>query len=120
MKYEVGGTGELSLRYPVYAVLSEDGDSNTNLIVVELEGQDCVPLFRNRELAELYLEQVHNAEGSCPLVLHECRDDTELEHLVQQLPASVAHIIWDATLKPQVIRVTSVNDLLDVIRKGLA
>jgi len=116
MKPEVGESGELSLRYPVFAVLSAEPNGETNLIVVEVEGKDCLPLFRTGELAEHYQEQVQNTDPQSPLVVHECCDNEELEHLLLQLPASVADVIWDATLQPRVLRVTSVHDLLDVIR----
>jgi hypothetical protein len=116
MKPQAGEFGELSLCYPVFAVLSAELNDETNLIVVELEGKDSLPLFRTRELAELYLEQVQNTEPQSPLVLHECHDHEELEHLLLQLPASVADVIWDATLRPQVVRITAVRDLLEVIR----
>jgi hypothetical protein len=116
MKYQAGESGELSMRYPVFAVLSSEPNNETSLVVVEVEGKDCLPLFRTRELGELYVEQVQDAESQSPLLLHECHDDGELEHLLVQLPPSVADVVWDATLQPQVLRVTSVQDLLEVIR----
>jgi hypothetical protein len=111
-------SGELSWRYPVYAVLSEEPNDEKNLVVVDLQGKDCVPLFQNRELGELYLEQAQNAGSMTPLTLHACHNDAELEHLLVQLPASVEHVIWNATLQPQAIKVTSVDDLLGVIRSN--
>jgi hypothetical protein len=109
-------SGELSLRYPVYAVLSEEPNDEKNLVVVELQGKDCVPLFQNRELGELYLEQAQNAGSDVPLTLHACHNDAELEHLLVQLPASVGNVVWDTTLQPQAIKVTPVDDLLGIIR----
>ncbi len=109
-------TGELSLRYPVYAVLSEEPNDEKNLVVVELQGKDCLPLFQNRELGELYLEQAQTAGSVTSLTLHACHNDAELEHLLVQLPSSVGNVIWDTTLQPQVMKVTSVDDLLDILR----
>jgi hypothetical protein len=111
-------SGELSLRYPVYAVLSEEPNDEKNLVVVELQGKDCVPLFQNRELGELYIEQAQKAGSETPLTLHACHNDAELEHLLVQLPASVGNVIWDTTLQPQAIKVTSVDDLIGILRNN--
>ena len=109
-------TGELTLRYPVYAVLSTDPNDENGLVVMEVEGSDCLPLFRNREVAELYLEQVQEGSDEAPLTLEECRGDEELEHLLTQLPESVASVVWDATPRAQAVMVTSVRDLLAAVR----
>jgi hypothetical protein len=112
----MGPSGELSLRYPVYAVLSADPDGEEGLVVVSLGGNDCLLLFRTRELAELYLEQARTAESESPLTLRECHGDAELEHLLTQFPPSVAHVVWDATPQAQALKITRVSDLLLVLR----
>jgi hypothetical protein len=112
----VGDTGELSLRYPVFAVLAPEPDGEEHLVVIEADGRDCLPLFRTRELAELYLEQAQEPGAAAPLTLHPCHNDTELAHLLQQLPDSVADVVWDATARAQVLRMTAVRALLAVVR----
>lgn len=112
----VGDTGELSLRYPVYTVLSPEADGEEHLVVVEADGQDCLPLFRTKELAELYLEQAQGRDTGGSLALHACQGDSELEHLLQQLPASVAQVVWDPTAKARVLRMTAVRVLLALVR----
>jgi hypothetical protein len=108
--------GELSLRYPVYAVLSAGPGGEGGLVVVEVEGRDCLPLFRSREVAELYVEQVREGGSEGPLTLEECRGDAELEHLLTQLPGSVAAVVWDAMPRAQAVMVTPVRDLLAAVR----
>jgi hypothetical protein len=112
----VGDTGELNLRYPIFAVVTAEPGGEENLVVIEADGEDCLPLFRTRELAELYLEQAEDADAPAPLALHACRGDAELAHLLEQLPGSVAHVVWDATAQAQVLRVTAVRALLGVVR----
>jgi hypothetical protein len=112
---QAGDYGEFSLRYPVYAVLSAEPDGEEGLVVVEVEGKDCLLLYRTRELAELYLEAAQ-ADSATALTLRECRGDEELEHVVAQLPASVAHVIWDVTPATRALRMTAVADLLAVLR----
>lgn len=112
----IGDTGELSLRYPVYTILSGAPGGEQGLVVVEVEGQDCVLLFRNREPAELYLEQAKSDGGEPPLVLEEYRSDEELEHLLTQLPSAVANVLWDATPQARALRLTAVADLLAAVR----
>jgi hypothetical protein len=109
-------SGELSLRYPVYAVLSAEADDEEGLVVVEVDGGDCLPLFRSREVAELYLEQVQAPGAEAPLTLQECRGDEELEHLLTQLPDSVAAVVWDAMPRARAVMVTPVRDLLAAVR----
>ncbi|HJT76674.1 MAG TPA: hypothetical protein VJ739_05685 [Gemmataceae bacterium] len=111
-----GDTGELSLRYPVYTVLSPEGDGEEHLVVVEADGQDCLPLFRTKELAELYLEQAQGGDAGAELVLHACGSDAELEHLLTQLPRSVAQVVWDPTARARVLRMTAVRVLLALVR----
>jgi hypothetical protein len=110
-------SGELSLRYPVHVVLSGGPDDEDGLVVVEVDGNDCLLLFRSRELAELYLEQAQAAGSEPPLTLRACHGDAELEHLLAQLPASVSHVVWDATREARVLKVTAVSDLLAVLRE---
>ena len=109
-------SGELSLRYPVYAVLSAEPGGEEGLVVVAVDGRDCLPLFRSREVAELYLEQVHEGGGEAPLTLEECRGDEELEHLLTQLPESVASVVWDAMPQSRAVMVTPVRELLAAVR----
>jgi hypothetical protein len=109
-------SGELSLRYPVYAVLSAEADGEGGLVVVEVDGGDCLPLFRSREVAELYLEQAQAPGAGAPLTLHECRGDEELEHLLTQLPDSVGAVVWDAMPRSRAVMVTPVRDLLAAVR----
>jgi hypothetical protein len=68
MTHETGDSGNLNLRYPVYAVVSPEPHDEESLIVVELEGKDCLPLFRTRELGELYVEQVQNTGSQSGLI----------------------------------------------------
>ncbi len=112
----VGDTGELSLRYPIFTVVTTEPGGEENLVVIEADGEDCLPLFRTRELAELYLEQAEDRDARAPLTLHACHGDAEMAHLLEQLPASVAHVVWDATAQSQVLRVTAVRALLAVVR----
>jgi hypothetical protein len=109
-------SGELSLRYPVYAVLAAEPGGDEGLVVVEVEGGDCLPLFRTREVAELYLEQVQAGGAEQRLTLHECRGDEELEHLLTQLPGSVAAVAWDAMPRSRAVMVTPVSELLAAVR----
>ena len=111
------GPHELSLRYPVYAVLSaEPGGDADGLVVIEVEGNDSLLLFLNREVAELYVEQAQAPCSEAPLTLRACRGDDELEHLLSQLPGSVTHIIWDATPRARALKVTAVAELRAVLR----
>lgn len=112
----IGDTGELNLRYPVFTVLSPEADGEEHLVVVEADGQDCLPLFRTQELAELYLEQAQSGDAGGQLTLHPCQGDTELEHLLQQLPPSVAQVVWDPTAHARVLRMTAVRVLLALVR----
>ncbi len=112
----VGDTGELNLRYPMYTVLSAEPDGDENLVVVEADGRDCLPLFRTQELAELYLEQAQGAEDQGRLTLYACRGDVELEQLLKQLPDSVAQVVWDPTAQARVLRMTDVRVLLALVR----
>jgi hypothetical protein len=109
-------SGLLSLRYPVFAVLSAEPAGEEYLTVVEVDGHDCLLLFRTRELGELYAEQPREAGAKLHLTLRPCHEDAELAHLLEQLPGSVSHVVWDATPRAQALRVTSVSDLLAVIR----
>jgi hypothetical protein len=111
-----GESGEMSLRYPVFAVLSAEPGGEQGLVVVEVDGQDSLLLFRNREVAELYLEAAE--ADNAPLTLHELPGDEELEHLLAQLPTSTTQVVWDATPRARALRVTPVADLLDVLRSG--
>jgi hypothetical protein len=115
----LGESGEMSLRYPVYAVLAAEAGGDESLVVVELDGNDCLLLYRTRELAELYLEQADATDDGGPLTLRPCAGDTELEHLLAQLPPSVSQVLWDATPRARALRLTPVRDLLEVLRGGL-
>jgi hypothetical protein len=111
-------SGELPLRYPLFAVLSEQDGGEDGLVVVDVNGQDAVPLFRSREVAELYAEQVRDAEMGRPFHLQEYRGDEELAHLLAQLPPAVTHVVWDVTLQPQAVRITPVADLRRILATG--
>jgi hypothetical protein len=113
-----GEYGELTLRFPVFAVVTENEDDQDGLIVVEVEGQECIPLFLSREVAELYVEQAGAAGEPFPLRLREQEGDEALDHLLAQLPSSVGFVLWDATLRPQAVRMTAVEALRKVLRRG--
>jgi hypothetical protein len=109
-------SGELTLRYPVFAVLSDEPDGGEGLVVVEIDGEESILLFRSREVGELYLQQVESTGEEPPLTLHECRGDEELKDLLTQLPSSVANVVWDATLEAQALKMTAIPDLLAALQ----
>jgi hypothetical protein len=109
--------GELTLRFPVFAIVCPAGEED-GLLVLEADGKECIPLFLSRELAELYAEQVQEADAGSLFRLRELRGDEELDHLLAQLPAAVAHVVWDTTLRPQAFRMTAVADLRRVVGGG--
>jgi hypothetical protein len=108
--------GELTLRYPVFAVVTAEGPEDDGLVVLEVDGKECLPLFLSRELAELYVEQVREAGQDLPFELREQSGDAELEHLLAQLPPSIAHVVWDTTLPSQAVKMTALRDLRQAIK----
>ncbi len=115
MAGEPGETGELTLRYPVFAVVTEQEDGYDGLVVVDVGGQECVPLFRQREVAELYVSQAQDGDSERPFRLREVGEDDELDHMLAQLPPSVGHVVWDPTAGSQAVRLTAVADLRRVL-----
>jgi hypothetical protein len=118
MPDQVGDSGEFTLRYPVFAVVAPDEDGEDGLVVVEVEGKECILLFRSREVGELYLEQLQSAAQPGAFGLQEQRGDEELRHLLDQLPPSVEGVVWDSSLRPRAVMMTTVPDLLAVLDKG--
>ena len=112
------GPRELTLRYPVLAVVTDQGEVHEGLIIVEVDGAKCLPLFLSREVAELYVEQVTETGREQPLRLREHDGDEALDHLLVQLPESVGNVVWDITLNPQGVKMTSVEVLRSVLHNG--
>jgi hypothetical protein len=111
-------TQEFDLRFPLFAVLSTDDEGDVNVVVLEIDASDCLPLFRNRELAELYVEQCQEDQPQTRLELHPCDCEHELGELLRRLPPSVDQVIWDTTTRPKALRVTAVSDLLRILDTG--
>jgi hypothetical protein len=118
MADQAGSTRELTLRYPVFAIVVDHGEEHDGLVVVDVSGQECLPLFLSREVAELYVEQAGEAGQVSPLQLRAHRGDDELDHLLNQLPDSVGHVVWDITLHPQGVRMTDLRVLRKALKKG--
>ena len=110
---------DMRLNYPVFAVLSvEPSTGEKCLVYVEAEANDCLPLFRTRELAELYIEQARGVNLQAIFEVLLCSNGNELEKLLTRLPPSTDHVIWDSTLQPQYFKLVSVADLIEVLRQG--
>src|SRR5262249_26771387 len=87
--------------YPLFSILIVDHATAQKWIVsVEAEANDCVLLYKTRELAELYIEQAQQADPNAALELPALNNKRDLLDMLQQLPASADHLLWDAPLKP--------------------
>src|SRR5262245_41969692 len=103
--------GELSLRFPLFVVATEQDEGHDGLIIVEVNGQECCPRFLSQEVAELYAEQSRDAGGEERIVVRKLAGADGLKYVLGQLPASVGHVVWDAIHQPQAVRLTSMGDV---------
>lgn len=103
---------EIHLEYPIFVIGSADGGS---VPLIDYEGCSCCLVYKQKELAELYIEQAAEATGN---VYHANPIGTPTEFykglslLKQQ---GCTDVIWDATYVPSVCKVVAIEDLLVVI-----
>jgi hypothetical protein len=110
---------DLSLNYPVFSIFSSDCESGKKSVVsVQADANDCILLYRSRELAELYIEQAQQTQTNSTLEVFVVKDNHELQAFLSRLPAWADHVLWDATVKPKFFKLVSVLDLLEVIQGG--
>jgi hypothetical protein len=86
--------------------------SKNRIVCVDADGKACVLLFKNRELAELYAEQAHEAQPNRRLAVLEVVDEEVLDSLLSGLPPQIDHVLWDATYRAQVLKLSPIRDVL--------
>lgn len=98
--------------YPLFIIGNADG-----VVAVDYEGYTCCLLYKQKELAELYIEQVTLSGGGKyhPIeILTPCDFRDGLSSIT---PQGIEHVIWDATLRPSVCKVVAIDDLLMLLSK---
>jgi hypothetical protein len=109
---------DLRLNYPLFAILCvESSKGGSGLVSFKVDANECVPLFTNREVAELYIEQAQEADAEFHLDLITINSPKELELFLEKLPPLTDHVIWDTLLQPSFFKLTSVTDLLRIVRE---
>ena len=110
---------DIPLTYPVFTVLSVEPSTGERWFVfVEADANDCLPVFRTRELAELYIEQSQEANPLAALEVLSCTNAKEFEQVLTQLASTIDHVIWDAPLRPPYFKLVTVADLLEIVRRA--
>jgi hypothetical protein len=95
-------------KYPVFIIGFTDGPLNA----VQFEGRSCCLVYKNRELAELYLTQAAEL-GETEYAIQTLETPDALKRAVRSLKqGGVTHAIWDATVKPAAVRAADLDELL--------
>ena len=98
----------MKIVYPIYLIASTDG-----VLIVSLEGKDCILLFQDRAHAERHIRELNTA--GCELSLHAlgAANAEEFEEGIRGLPADITCAVWDASLSEGNFAHVPICDLLD-------
>ncbi len=100
---------QISWQYPVFIIGTPDGD----VLSVPYQGMTCCLAFRQKELAELYIEENSRFDARSFVPMPVESPATFLDGLKNALSGGVTHIIWDTTFHPSVCKMMSVTDLIE-------
>jgi hypothetical protein len=101
---------ELTWRYPIYAIMWGD-----DIAVAQLPGSGAnmkvILLYRDRELAELYLEQIGNDDGNHGV--YQVEDAGAFKALLTSAAnGGIEFANFDSVARPKAFKITAIDDLL--------
>jgi hypothetical protein len=96
------------LKYPVYLIASRNG-----VVVVTIDGNDCILLFHARDLAEKQIEKIQSTHPALgPLHALAVPNADSFREGLKGLPDNITCAVWDQTGAPAAFNHVGVDELL--------
>jgi hypothetical protein len=99
----------MDIHFPVYAIASTEG-----VLVLTIDGKQCVLLFETWELTKAHIEHVHDLGFSALQVL-KIPDAQSLREGLETLPSDVCCALFDTGKSPEEFEYVAIGDLLQMI-----